>query len=264
MTRIQLLKTSALSTPNVRYFGRASVQNTPGWFNNQKDVSKQLEIRPQGREVYELLFEDVKPECWEKYLKHKGDVESLWKSSGIKTEVIGNWKYVSGDVTSRAVHLLKYPEGWRDIDITNKAMRRDPKFEEADNYGQTLITNQTTELLKSYRFWPLPEKCENDDKIYELSTYVIIPGSMYDWTNYWAKGLQCRQLIRQNIPYAGLFTQLGHLHTIYHIWCYNDFVDRNMCRKLTWEHPDWSGVVTDTGALITTMKSGILRPIPKG
>ena len=46
--------------------------------------------------------------------------------------------------------------------------------------------------------------------------------------------------------------------------CYNDFVDRNMCRKLTWEHPDWSGVVTDTGALITTMKSGILRPIPKG
>ena len=41
---------------------------------------------------------------------------------------------------------------------------------------------------------------------------------MYDWTNYWARGLKCRQSVREDLAYAGMFTQIGHLHTIYHIW----------------------------------------------
>ena len=41
---------------------------------------------------------------------------------------------------------------------------------------------------------------------------------MYDWSNYWARGLQYRSKVRPDIPYTGLFTQLGELHTIYHIW----------------------------------------------
>ena len=46
----------------------------------------------------------------------------------------------------------------------------------------------------------------------------IILGSMKDWSNYWKKGVQCRQNVREDIPYAGFFTQLGHIHRIYHIW----------------------------------------------
>ena len=41
---------------------------------------------------------------------------------------------------------------------------------------------------------------------------------MKDWSNYWKKGVQCRQNVREDIPYAGFFTQLGHIHRIYHIW----------------------------------------------
>ena len=44
MPRIQMLKTSALSIPTVRYFGRASVQNSPGWFNNQKVCGRIVKI----------------------------------------------------------------------------------------------------------------------------------------------------------------------------------------------------------------------------
>ena len=36
---------------------------------------------------------------------------------------------------------------------------------------------------------------------------------MYDWSNYWAKGIQFRSNVRPDIPYAGLFTQLGELHS---------------------------------------------------
>ena len=46
----------------------------------------------------------------------------------------------------------------------------------------------------------------------------IILGSVKDWSNYWKKGVQCRQNVREDIPYAGFFTQLGHIHRIYHIW----------------------------------------------
>ena len=41
---------------------------------------------------------------------------------------------------------------------------------------------------------------------------------MYDWANYWSKGLRLRQNVRSDIPFAGFFTQLGRVHTIDHIW----------------------------------------------
>ena len=41
---------------------------------------------------------------------------------------------------------------------------------------------------------------------------------MYDWSNYWARGLQHRSAVRGDIPFTGLFTQLGNLHTVHHIW----------------------------------------------
>ena len=42
---------------------------------------------------------------------------------------------------------------------------------------------------------------------------------------------------------------------------YKDLKDRSKCRKLTWEQKDWDKVVAETGALVTTMKSGIIVPI---
>ena len=51
-----------------------------------------------------------------------------------------------------------------------------------------------------------------------MRRFFSILGSMKDWSNYWKKGVQCRQNVREDIPYAGFFTQLGHIHRIYHIW----------------------------------------------
>ena len=53
---------------------------------------------------------------------------------------------------------------------------------------------------------------------YRMHRFFLILGSMKDWSNYWKKGVQCRQNVREDIPYAGFFTQLGHIHRIYHIW----------------------------------------------
>ena len=134
------------------------------------------------------------------------------------------------------------------MDFNSKLVRTDSKLIESNEYASTLINSQCSEILKSYGFWSLPEPASNDEtKIYEISTYNLKPGkityrsnvsinrllgsknheisfewnilgSMYDWTNYWARGLKCRQSVRDDIAYAGLFTQLGQLHTVYHIW----------------------------------------------
>ena len=43
-------------------------------------------------------------------------------------------------------------------------------------------------------------------------------GCMQEWGNHWQKGVECRANVREDIPYAGFFTQLGQLHKVYHIW----------------------------------------------
>ena len=43
-------------------------------------------------------------------LIHIGEFKKLLKNDNVKAEVIVSWKYVAGDITSRAVHLLKYPQ----------------------------------------------------------------------------------------------------------------------------------------------------------
>ena len=45
-----------------------------------------------------------------------------------------------------------------------------------------------------------------------------LTGSMSDWGEYWKKGVLARQNVREDIPYAGFFTQLGTLHRVHHIW----------------------------------------------
>ena len=64
------------------------------------------------------------------------------------------------------------------MDGNYEKIKSDSKFEDIDDYGNTLITNQTTELLKRYRFWPAPKSFRHIDSnsIYEISSYVLKPG----------------------------------------------------------------------------------------
>ena len=39
-----------------------------------------------------------------------GELKSLRADSGLDHEVLNSWKYLAGDKSSRAVHLIKYPK----------------------------------------------------------------------------------------------------------------------------------------------------------
>ena len=104
-------------------------------------TQKQLDSRSPGKEIYELIFEDVKPEYWKKYVEHQGkiialgvwwvqlinrnlrslfqvmyyiyclgEMRSILKEKGISTEFLNTWKFIAGDKTAKSVQLVKYAE----------------------------------------------------------------------------------------------------------------------------------------------------------
>ena len=66
-------------------------------------------------------------------------------------------------------------QGWSDLDVTYQTIKSDPKWEELAEYGQTLITQQSTEILKSFTFWPSPDE-RDGSSLYEISSYTLKPG----------------------------------------------------------------------------------------
>ena len=108
-------------------------------------------------------------------------------------------------------------QGWTDIDKARKLLKDDQEFSTEEKKGWQLMKRQETEFMKAFSYWPMPDK-RSGGHIYDVRSYRLKPGSMYDWGNYWAKGINCRKNVRDDIPYGGFFSQLGRLHTIYHIW----------------------------------------------
>jgi len=213
-------------------------------------------------EVFEVLVEDVSPRYWDDYLAHKAEFMPLLEAKTQNhCELIASWRFIHGDVNFRAMHLFKYSNGWTDIDKARKLLKNDQEFSTEEKKGWQLMKRQETEFMKAFSYWPMPDK-RSGGHIYDVRSYRLKPGSMYDWGNYWAKGINCRKNVRDDIPYGGFFSQLGRLHTIYHIWCYNDLADRKQCREGTWHNPGWNDVVSNTVPLIRSMSTRILEPLP--
>ncbi|CAH8529869.1 unnamed protein product [Dicrocoelium dendriticum] len=81
---------------------------------------------------------------------------------------------------------------------------------------------------------------------------------MIEWGNHWARGLQLRS--RNQEPVAGLFTHIGELHVVHHLWAYSSLEARKKSRDDAWQEPGWNKCVMNTVPLIRHMSSNILRP----
>lgn len=88
--------------------------------------------------------------------------------------------------------MFRYPHGWNDIDSTRIASKTDKEYKAECLKGRDLITQQSNQFMKSFSYWPEPDK-RTGDNIYDVRSYQVKPGSMYDWGNYWAKGIKCRE-----------------------------------------------------------------------
>jgi len=236
--------------------------NNAWFFSKDKEKSSgHSTLLSKDQSVYEMVTDTVIPKEWDSYLQQKQKlVECANSNSDIRGQLVGSWGIVTGDAAFKAFHLYKYEEGWTDIDATRVALKKDSDYQTIYKASLPSINEQFSELTKAFSFWPSPDKREGGN-VYDIRSYSLRPGSMYDWSNYWARGIQYRCAVRQDVPYAGLFTQLGELHTIYHIWCYKSMADRKACREATWHYPEWNDVVANTVPLVKTMKTRILEPL---
>eukprot|EP00092_Neocalanus_flemingeri_P017621 GFUD01019064.1.p1 GENE.GFUD01019064.1~~GFUD01019064.1.p1 ORF type:complete len:272 (+),score=74.53 GFUD01019064.1:155-970(+) len=241
-----------------------TTSNNKAWLGFSKDQEKTSShsmLLSKDQSVYEIVTDTVIPSQWDSYLQHKKKlVECAASNQQLKGKLMASWTIVTGDTAFKAVHLYKYEQGWTDIDTTRAAIKQDSDYQALYTAGLPVIRQQFTELTKAFSFWPSPDQREGGN-VYDIRSYSLRPGSMYDWSMNWSRGIQYRSAVRLDVPYAGLFTQLGQLHTIYHIWCYKSMADRKACREATWHYPEWNDVVANTVPLVKTMKTRILEPL---
>ena len=62
-----------------------------------------------------------------------------------------------------------------------------------------------------------------------LRSYNLKPGTMVEWGNYWARAIQMRDYANQE-AFLGMFSQVGDLYNVKHIWCYDSLQDRQKAR----------------------------------
>ena len=98
--------------------------------------------------------------------------------------------------------------------------------------------------------------------IYELRTYDLKPGTMVEWGNYWAREIKMQDF-KQAEPFIGMFSQVGELYNVKHIWCYDSFQDRIEAREVGWKKQQMqcSEIKTGTMPLINLMTSKIMIPL---
>jgi len=244
--------------------GLATSPTTQAWltFNKEKEKSSaHSALVGKDKYVYEMVTDYVVPAQWEQYLANKRlQVQYTNDDPTIRGELVASWRSVTGDTAFKTTHLYKYQEGWEDVDSDRMAKKASGEYQAIYRDGLSAISQQNSELTKGFMFWPSPDKREGGN-VYDIRTYNLKPGSLYDWSNYWSKGIQFRSSVRADVPYCGMFTQLGQLHTIYHIWCYKSMADRKAMREATWHYPEWNDIVANTVPLVNTMSTKILEPL---
>lgn len=195
-------KTAFVSKATLRCLSTTSHKASWLFSSDAAKTSGHSKLLTDKETVYQIVSDTVAPRDWEDYVKHKGQLmQRANDTEGIRWEHCASWHFRYGDVVFRAMHLIKFDGGWSDVDTTRHALKTDQKYQKEYHAGLKLITQQSNEFLKSFSHWPEPEK-RTGDNIYDVRTYYVKPGSMYDWGNYWSRGIKCRTRVRPDIPYA--------------------------------------------------------------
>ncbi|CAF3428333.1 unnamed protein product [Rotaria socialis] len=201
-------------------------------------------VKPKSMNEYELVFNDYTSEL----LKKHG-------STGLVHT--GSWRVHIGNVRNQYVHIWMY-KNFSHLD------------EFVDYSKQSLTSNKLNEhiiqhsnqICLSFSYFGIPQpKSKSDDQsnpnIYEMRSYWLKPGTLIEWGNLWHKGVQ----YRPDAKVLGVFSQIGELYNVHHMWSYKNFQHRKQMRTNAWAKPGWSENVEYTVPLIRKMESKILVPL---
>ncbi|KAL7417723.1 hypothetical protein BDY24DRAFT_346949 [Mrakia frigida] len=227
----------------------------------------------RGKYVHELIKHRVHPSKIVEYTEAAEKVFGSLKvnADGSGCQLMGSWQTAVGELDT-FVHIIRHPSL---IALTSTLHSRLlPSTTNAFPPSSTtalapfLVTRESS-LLQEFAAWPAKDNPElsqqvedrkrTGDGVFELRTYELIPGTMLEWEGAWRKGIEARRKIIT--PEGAWFTQVGHLHTVHHLWAYSDMEDRKAIREKAWTLSGWSDTVKQTVKLAKGMTSQIMVPM---
>ena len=157
-------------------------------------------------------------------------------------ELVGSWRVDVGD-QDQVVNIWRYQKGYRLASETHKLIRSDSSLSSLANDQTKLLRQRQNQFMMAFSFWGHPVPAVRDSQ-YEMRSYILKPGTMIEWGNNWARGINFR-----SNQVGGFFSQIGQLYMVHHIWHYQDLQSRKDVREDSWTKPGWDEIVAYTGQL---------------
>lgn len=228
-----------------------------------KHSSKLILTNSKKERITEIQSHYVKPDSVDKYLKTQENLIGFVNANQdvLHGHSLGNFSVLIGD-QDQFVHIWRYDGGYSAIDENIKFLETNKDFNLIMKDMKPLLRGRESEYFLQFSFWPEVE-LKNPSHIYELRSYHLKPGTMVEWGNYWAKAIKLRDY-QHTEAYMGLFSQIGELYNVKHIWCYESLDARQQAREVVWQHTQdqWQEIVARTVPLIRRMSSRVLKPLP--
>merc|ERR1711962_7244 len=216
----------------------------------------------QKERISEIQSHYVRPDSIDKYLKTQENLIGFLNSKQevLHGECLGNFNVLIGD-QDQFVHIWRYEGGYQAVDENRQYLLTNQDYRLIMKDLSLLLRSRESEYYLQFSFWP-DVTLRNPDHIYELRSYHLKPGTMVEWGNYWAKAIKLRDY-QHTEAYMGLFSQIGELYNVKHIWCYESLEARQAAREVVWQHTQdqWQEIVARTVPLIRRMSSRVMVPL---
>ncbi|KAJ1020273.1 hypothetical protein NDA18_005870 [Ustilago nuda] len=211
----------------------------------------------RGKYIHEIQRQSVSPAHAEEYCTLIREYLPKLAEKGLPMRLTGSWEVIVGDLET-FYHIWEY-DGYAGYDKAESALRSDPDFQELTRRLRPLLCNRSNWLTQEFSFWPSSPPVTTNG-LYELRTYHLKPGHLLEWEQHWRRGLEARRQFVE--PIGAWFTQIGGLHTVFHIWEYPSLEERKKTRDMAWKVETWNDTVSQTVKLIDKMHAQIMRPLP--
>jgi hypothetical protein len=225
------------------------------WFGPSQSKT-QSAVLSRGQEVYELQVHNLKADRKEEYLAETGEnLLRIHEIDEYPLELIGSWSTLIGSNTDQITHLWKY-NGFAAMNQAFQKLKSDETWTKFLKSQGANVISRSNQIALSFTYWP-PLVMKKSSRIYEMRSYMLKPGSLIEWGEWWSDGIRYRI---EDEAVGGWFSQVGVIHQVHHLWAYADLMSRKEARESSWEQPGWDEVVRRTVPLIQSMESRILVP----
>src|SRR6218665_389883 len=89
------------------------------------------------------------------------------------------------------VHIWGY-DGWKHAQEVLSLTREDGSLKALTKDQEPFLRSRQNQFMLSFSFWPEPVP-QTNKSFYEMRSYVLKPGTMIEWGNNWARGINYRQ-----------------------------------------------------------------------